>query len=146
LKHLGSLAQRQVAVIGAGGAARAALWALQKQGAIVTVFARDVSKARLLDVQCKSLSSASFNGYDLVVNATPESPATAEQLGGARWVYDLVYNPIETRFIQEARRAGCATLGGLEMLVAQAKIQFELWTGKKPSSSVMYNAALRGVR
>ena len=145
LNRLGSLADRKVAIIGAGGAARAAIWALQKQEAMVTVFARDITKARSFDVQCKPLASASFNGYDLVVNATPESPATAEQLSGARWVYDLVYNPIETQLLQEARRAGCQTLGGLEMLVAQAKIQFELWTGKKASTSVMYNAAAVGL-
>ena len=141
LKHLGSLENRQVAIIGAGGAARAAIWALQREKANVTVFARDISKAKFLDVPGESLSSASFSGYDLVVNATPESPATADQLSGARCVYDLVYNPIETQLLKEARKAGCETLGGLEMLVAQAKIQFELWTGKKPSSSVMYNAA-----
>ena len=143
LKHMGSLENREVAVIGAGGAARAAIWALQKENANVTVFARDIEKAKPLDVPCVLLSSASFSGYDVVVNATPESPATAEQLQGARCVYDLVYNPIETQFIKEARKAGCETLGGLEMLVAQAKIQFELWTGKTASTSVMYNAALQ---
>jgi len=84
-----------------------------------------------------------------VINATPlgsgehidQSPATAEQLSGARCVYDLVYNPIKTRLLKEAREAGCQTLGGIEMLVAQAKIQFELWTGKEPSHEIMYNAA-----
>ena len=141
MKHIGALENRRVAIIGAGGAARAAIWALQAENASVTVFARDINKAKLLDVPCVSLSAASFAGYDIVVNATPESPATAEQLRGAGWVYDLVYNPIETQLIKEARKAGCETLGGLEMLVAQAKIQFELWTGKKPASSVMYNAA-----
>jgi 3-dehydroquinate dehydratase/shikimate dehydrogenase len=146
LKRVGSLENRQVAVIGAGGAARAAIWALQKENANVTAFARDIDKAKLLDVPGVLLSSASFSGYDVVVNATPDSPATAEQLQGARWVYDLVYNPIETQFIKEARKAGCETLGGLEMLVAQAKIQFELWTDKKPSSSVMYNAALQDLQ
>jgi 3-dehydroquinate dehydratase/shikimate dehydrogenase len=146
LKHLGTLEKKQVAVIGAGGAARAAIWALQKEKANVTVFARDINKAKALDVPCVLLSSASFSGYDLVVNATPDSPATAEQLTGARWVYDLVYNPIETQFIKEARKAGCETLGGLEMLVAQAKIQFELWTGKTASTSVMYNAALQDLQ
>jgi len=146
LKHVGSLENRQVAVIGAGGAARAAIWALQKENANVTVFARDINKAKLLNVPGVLLSSASFSGYDVVVNATPESPATAEQLQGAHWVYDLVYNPIETQFIKEARKAGCETLGGLEMLVAQAKIQFELWTGKTASTSVMYNAALQDLQ
>jgi shikimate 5-dehydrogenase len=85
----------------------------------------------------------------VVINSTPlgsgahidQTPATQQQLSGAGYVYDLVYNPIETRLLREAEQAGCKTLGGLEMLVAQAKIQFELWTGKKPSSPVMYDAA-----
>jgi len=149
LKRHGSLADSNVAIIGAGGAARAAIWALQKQGATITLFARDVAKAQSLNIPCKPLTGASFNGYDLVINASPlgsgehthQSPATAEQLSGARCVYDLVYNPIETRLLREAREAGCQTLGGLEMLVAQAKIQFELWTGEKPSHEIMYNAA-----
>jgi 3-dehydroquinate dehydratase/shikimate dehydrogenase len=134
------LTDRRVAIIGAGGAARAAIWALQQQKANVTLFVRDVSRAqslaRLFDVGCESLSSASFAGYDLVVNTTPvgsgaqieQSPATREQLNGVRCVYDLIYNPKETRLLREARELGCETLGGLEMLVAQAKLQFQLWT------------------
>ena len=89
---------------------------------------------------CQPLASATFEDYDLVVNTTPlgsgtyidESPVTAEQLNGVRCAYDLIYNPADTRFLGEAREAGCDTIGGLEMLVAQAKIQFELWTGRKP--------------
>lgn len=138
-RRIRPLKGRQVAIIGAGGAARAATWALEREGAKVTLFARDVSKA---NVPCEPLSSASFNGYDLVVNATPAAPATQDQLRGAHWVYDLVYNPIETRLRKEAREAGCQTLGGLEMLIAQAKMQFELWTGTKPFKSVMFESAL----
>ena len=77
-----------------------------------------------------------------MINATPASPAEAEQLEGARLVYDLIYNPIETEFLKQAREAGCETLGGLEMLVAQARLQFELWMGKTPSGTVMYQAGL----
>jgi len=143
LHHFGSLADRRVAIIGAGGAARAAIWALQQQKANVTIFARDVVKAQslaqLFNVRCESLSPALFAGYDLVVNTTPvgsgahidQSPARREQLNGARCVYDLIYNPSETRLMREAREVGCETLGGLEMLVAQAKLQFALWTGKQ---------------
>ena len=143
LKRLGSLADRDIAIIGAGGAARAAIWALQRQQARVTLFARNVEKARKLaevfNISCKSLSSARFDGYDLVINATPlgsgehidQSPATAGQLNGARCIYDLIYNPSETKLLREARQVGCETFGGMEMLVAQAKLQFELWTGKK---------------
>ena len=142
LKRIGSLESKQVAIIGAGGAARAAIWALNRAGANVTLFARDVSKATSsFDAPYQPLSSSSFSKYDLVINATPAAPATQEQLRGARFVYDLVYNPIETQLLKEAREAGCETLGGLEMLVAQAKIQFELWTGKTSSSSIMYDSA-----
>lgn len=142
-KHLGSLADRHVAIIGAGGAARAAVWALQQHKALVTLFVRDLAKAYTLaqyfNVSCQALSSASFSGFDLVINATPlgsgehidQSPVTPEQLNGALCVYDLVYNPVETKLLREAGKAGCKTLGGLEMLIAQARIQFELWTGKK---------------
>jgi 3-dehydroquinate dehydratase/shikimate dehydrogenase len=138
LRRFGSLADKKVAIIGAGGAARAAVWALQKQKAGVKLFVRDLAKANIFNVPSESLSAASFNGYDLVINATPvgsgahvdQSPATQQQLNGARCVYDLIYNPTETRLLREARAAGCETLSGIEMLVAQAGIQFELWTGK----------------
>jgi 3-dehydroquinate dehydratase / shikimate dehydrogenase len=136
LKLVGPLANKNVAIIGAGGAARAALWALQREGATVTTFVRDVNKA---NIPCEPLNDASFSGFSLVINATPlgsgehidETPATTEQLSGAGCIYDLVYNPLETRFMREARNAGCETLGGLDMLVSQAKLQFELWTGIK---------------
>jgi len=143
LKRFTTVKDARVAVIGAGGAARAAIWALKRESANVTLFARNTNKAaplaELFEISCKSLSEASFNGYDLVINATPvgsgayidQSPATREQLTGARCLYDLIYNPRETRLLREARDAGCETLGGLEMLVAQARLQFELWTGKR---------------
>jgi 3-dehydroquinate dehydratase / shikimate dehydrogenase len=152
LRIIGSVADLRVAIIGAGGAARAAVWALRRKDANVTLFARDELKAKPLaqsfDISYQPLSGASFAGYDLVINATPlgsgeyidQSPATQEQLRGARCVYDLIYNPMETRLLREARSAGCETLGGLEMLVAQARIQFELWTGKRPSATLMYES------
>ena len=150
LKRMGSLDGKQVAIIGAGGAARAAVWALNETKRERDALCARCHQSKVFNVPCKPLASASFNGYDLVVNATPVAPATAEQLRGARWVYDLVYNPIETQLLKYAREAGCQTLGGLEMLVAQAKIQFELWTGKTPSCSLMmYDAAaavVKGVR
>jgi shikimate 5-dehydrogenase len=100
------------------------------------------------------LENATFAGFDLVINATPlgmagqfelETPATAQQLRGARLAYDLVYNPVETKFLREAREAGCKTLGGLAMLVAQAEEQFKLWTGAPPPDGVMYEAAKRAL-
>lgn len=149
-----SLNDARVAIVGAGGAARAALYALRRQHARITLFARDVVKAQPLaqsfDVSCESLAGASFAGYDFVVNATPlgsgahiaQTPLTAEQLNGVGCVYDLIYNPRETRLMCEAHAAGCKTLGGLEMLIAQAKLQFELWTGTKPTPSAISEALL----
>ena len=102
----------------------------RRQGAQVTIFVRDVSKGS--NVHVRAAHFGFFQRIRVVVNATPVVPLRPQdQLHGARWVYDLVYNPIETQLLRDAREAGCETLGGLEMLVAQAKIQFELWTGKK---------------
>jgi 3-dehydroquinate dehydratase/shikimate dehydrogenase len=149
-ERLGSLGGLKVAVIGAGGAARAAVWALGRDEARVTLFARTPIKAKSVSedfgVRCEPLGGASFGGYDVVINATPESPAVAEQLSGAGLVYDLVYNPIETTFLKEAQSAGCQTLGGLPMLVAQARRQFQLWTGKQPATNLMYDAAAAALR
>jgi len=143
LKRFTTLREARVAIIGAGGAARAAIWALQRQKANVTLFARNVAKAQaladLFGISCVSLAEASFAGFDLVINTTPvgsgaytgQSPVTREQLSGSRCVYDLIYNPAETLLLREAHEVGCETLGGLEMLVAQAGLQFQLWTGKK---------------
>ena len=142
LRRFGSLRDAKVAIIGAGGAARAAIWALQRQSANVTLFVRDVAKARPLadsfGISCVSLSQASFAGFDLVINATPATPVTKEQLTGARCVYDLVYNPVETQLLKEAQESGCETLAGLEMVVAQAGRQFELWTGKNFSQGLSH--------
>jgi 3-dehydroquinate dehydratase/shikimate dehydrogenase len=155
----GALRGARCAIIGAGGGARAALWALRSEGAEVVLFVRDASKARRasaeFEVEFYPLSSASFKGFDVVVNATPigthgaledQTLATAGQLRGVRLAYDLVYNPLETRFLREARAAGCEMLGGLEMLLAQAVEQFKLWTGKDPDVEVMRTAAARGLK
>ena len=85
-----------------------------------------------------------------MVNCTPvgmhpnvdETPIDAADLSG-RCVYDLVYNPTGTRLLRDAARAGCQTIGGLEMLVAQAHEQFHWWTGVRPPAGVMREAALK---
>jgi shikimate dehydrogenase len=157
-ERLGDLGNVRCAVIGAGGVANAAIWALLQESAAVTVFVRQLERAKTLTekfaISVSDLQGASFDGFDLVVNATvlgtagefeKQTPASAEQLRGARLVYDLVYNPIETRFLREARSAGCETLGGLPMLVAQAAEQFRLWTGREAPREVMQSAAMEAL-
>ncbi len=152
------LKNTRCAVIGAGGAASAAVWALSKEGARVTIFARNPERAALLarkfGVESDGLEAAGFDGFDLVVNATPlgtagksetKTAATSGQLRGAHLAYDLVYNPMQTRFLDQAREAGCETLGGLPMLVAQAVEQFKLWTGKDAPVASMREAAIQAL-
>jgi 3-dehydroquinate dehydratase/shikimate dehydrogenase len=154
----GELDFARCAVIGSGGAASAALWALKQAKANATLFARNAAKAGALakrfDVPWTNLEDARFKDYDVVINATPlgtagqfedETPATAQQLRGARLAYDLVYNRTETRFLREAGEAGCQTLEGFSMLVTQAAEQFSLWTGAIAPDGVMYEAAKRAL-
>jgi len=158
-KKFGSLKDARCAIIGAGGGARAAMWALRNENARGELFVRDVARARStveqVGLDCHLLTSASFAGFDIVINATPlgtlgdqqdDTPAAAEQLRNVRLAYDLVYNPLETRFLHEARAAGCETLSGIEMLLAQAVEQFKLWTGREPQVEVMRAAALDAFR
>ena len=158
IETLGPLRDARCAIVGAGGAASAALWSLRREGARATVFARNVetgkSLAEKFAARCENLEAARFDGFDLVINATPlgtrgqrenETPAISNQLRGARFAYDLVYNPIQTRFLREAREAGCETLGGLSMLVQQATEQFKLWTGAAAPIEVMRDAAGRAL-
>lgn len=153
-QRFGSLRGARVAVIGAGGAASAAVWSLRQEGAAISLFVRDVEKARAFaerfGVSASPIASARFADFDIVVNATPigtagdlstQFVARAEQLAGAKLVYDLIYNPTETELMREARLAGCEVLGGLKMLIAQARLQFKLWTGRDVEFAVMERAA-----
>jgi len=141
-------ARLRAVVLGAGGAARAVTYGLISQGADVCVVARNPAKAEALARQFgtrradwKDLSTAR---WDLLVNATPvgtypnvdESPVREEWLTGA-WVYDLVYNPRETRLLKEAARRGCRVIHGSEMLLAQAIEQQVHWFGTNPPEDLM---------
>jgi len=136
-------------ILGAGGAARAAALALKSSGARVRISARRQERAAELAVEL-GVSSTPWPpapGWDLLVNATPagtwpndESPIARDSLRGSR-VYDLVYHPRETRLLRWARELGIPTIDGLEMLVAQARRQFERWTGVEAPTAVMQTAA-----
>lgn len=142
----------RAAVLGAGGAARAVAAALVDEGARVTLHARSAARAgeaaRALGVAADEWPPAPGT-WDLLVNATPvgtapavdESPLVGVPLDG-RVVYDLVYNPPRTRLLAEAAAAGCATIGGLPMLVDQARRQFAWWTGLWLDTEV-FDAAAR---
>lgn len=156
----GDLNNISVGVAGAGGAARACVYALTQEGAKVSVFARNRKKAKAVADEFGA-STGVLNvdgdklGIDIIVNATPlgtkggeeeATIATERNLRGVKLVYDLVYNPTETRLIREARSAGVASIGGLEMLIAQGAKQFEIWTGEKAPIEAMTSAIKKKLR
>lgn len=138
-------------VMGAGGAARSAAAALVEAGAVTSIAGRDAARVAAAARHSQADVAAwppAAGSWDLLVNATPvgtapaldDSPLPDGPFTG-RLVYDLVYNPRATRLLRDAGDAGCDTLGGLDMLVAQAERQFEWWTGVKPEAAVMRRAA-----
>jgi 3-dehydroquinate dehydratase/shikimate dehydrogenase len=148
-----ALRGRDVVVLGAGGAARAAASALVAEGARVVILARDQERAaeaaELSGCVSAPLSSLPQTPWDILINATPvgQSPREGESLvPGAllrpgRLVFDMGYAPRETRLLREARAAGCVVVDGLEMLAAQGALQFELWTGQDAPREAMWSAA-----
>jgi 3-dehydroquinate dehydratase/shikimate dehydrogenase len=154
LKRLVDLKSKSVVILGAGGAARAATLAFFRKSARVTVLARDAAQARSVAavVGCAHgpLSDLANHPWDVLVNATPvgssacpdETPVPASLLRPGALVFDMVYDPLETRLLREAKAAGCVIVGGLEMLIAQAVAQFETWTGLEAPLDVMKSAAL----
>ena len=147
-----SLNGTRATVLGAGGVARAAAFALRSEGAAVTVCARRPERAAAVAEVAPGIRAAATppgpGSWDLLVNTTPlgtwpeveRSPLPDGPFDG-RLVYDLVYNPPATRLLADAAREGCSTIGGLDMLVAQAVRQFAWWTGETPSADLFRRAA-----
>ena len=141
----------QVAVLGAGGAARAVTVALLSRGAHVTIHARRHDQAADVAAGCGAtigIWPPPAGSWDLLVNCTPLGGPTAREASPlpdgpftGRMVYDLTYGQAETPLLHDAREAGCLALDGLPMLVAQAERQFEWWTGVRPPEGVMLAAA-----
>ncbi len=155
LAHHGvSLAGRAV-VVGAGGAGRAAAFALADEGMEVVIANRTVESAHELATEIEGASGYGLDELDrtvgeadVLVNATSvgmesdESPVPPEALHGDLAVLDAVYSPIETRLLREADSVGATTIDGAWMLLYQGVESFERWTGHEAPVEVM-NDALR---
>jgi len=155
-----SVAGARIAVVGAGGAARAAAVALTGAGAVVTVVNRTVSRAEevaaLAGADFGAIETLQQGGFDVIINATPVGmvpvgmvagggdgirPTTAPQpnatpfptawLSGDEIVFDMVYRPRRTALLRQAAERGCTTIEGLEMFVRQAAAQYRHLTGDK---------------
>ena len=152
---------KQVVVLGSGGAARAVCMTValdaKPQGLTImgivpdemSSLERDIKAVSDISVRTALLNEDNlrqfFVGADIVINCTPvgmfpdiaASPIPAKLLQSHHVVFDLVYNPFETRLLSDARRAGAATVSGIEMFLNQAALQFELWTGMQAPRKVM---------
>jgi 3-dehydroquinate dehydratase/shikimate dehydrogenase len=151
------LAQSRVMIFGAGGAARAAAFALARAGASVVICARREMAARELAKACggeavprRALVTEKF---DAVLNATPVgmhpregvSPLLARELH-CRVVMDLIYRPLQTELLRIAARKGIATVSGVEMFLAQGIAQWEMWSGKRAPEAAMRKAVVSALR
>jgi shikimate dehydrogenase len=143
-------------VLGAGGSARAVVFALANDGWHVTISARRVEQAQQLAQSFPKYQLPVTNytdlqplTFDLIVNTTPlgmspniETSPLPENtvLSKSTFVYDLVYNPRETKLVKDAHAQGLQATTGLGMLIEQAALAFELWTGHTPPRDILWNA------
>ncbi|HEX9384932.1 MAG TPA: shikimate dehydrogenase [Anaerolineales bacterium] len=143
-------------VLGAGGSARAVVYALVNDGWDVTIAARRMEQSQELALQFRKANAIEFNpqtfqrsNLQLIVNTTPVG--MTPNIDGSPWpenlpfpknaaIYDLVYNPRETKLVRDARCQGLNATTGLGMLIEQAALSFEIWTGYKPPREVMFEA------
>lgn len=163
--HDVALENAHVVVLGAGGAARAAIYGLRQAGAQVVVVNRTMQKAHNMlsdlnvsagidDVPALIIDEAAEGQIDLIVNCTSaglwpdvhESPwIEGVPFPRGATVYDMIYRPEQTRLMQQAEAAGGRAISGLGMLIRQGAAAFKIWTGVEPPLDVMFAAARKAL-
>lgn len=142
------LEKAKILVLGAGGAARAAVFGLKERGAEVYILNRTAGPAQKLarSARARLLKRADLKklSFDVIINATPvgmgntrDTPLNANEIK-ARYVFDMIYDPPETKLLKLAKEAGAEVIPGIEMFVQQAARQFEIWTGKPAPLDEMF--------
>src|SRR5581483_1015073 len=149
------LSKSSVLVVGNGGAARSAAYALVDAGAKVSIVGRNPDRVRSLARACggEALLREQLNGrrFDALVHATPLGMSPHPEACffpdaiPADLVFDMVYNPLETTLLRHAASQGATVISGLQMFLEQAGRQFEIWTGASAPRSVMEKAALEAL-
>lgn len=151
-----SLKNKKTTIIGAGGAARAVAWQCLSEGSEIVIANRTLEKAKKVKEEFKRIKVIPLSNEnkikeviknaDILINATPlgmkrkanETPVKKELLHPNLIVIDLIYQPPETKLLQEAKEVGCQKIvNGLEMLIQQGALSFELWTRKKAPVELM---------
>jgi shikimate dehydrogenase len=159
LEEVTRLSGKKAVLIGSGGAAAAIAVGLKKNGARLVILNRTEVKARKLAAKVKAegfgglKKLSEISSADILINATSvgmspkikESIVPKELLHNRLTVFDIVYNPKETRLLAEARERGCAIVYGYKMLLYQAALQFELFTGLQPPLPAMESALIQAL-
>ena len=151
-RRLPTLEGAKVLVLGAGGAARAAVFGLKERGCEVYILNRTAAPAKKLARQARARTAKRADlkklSFDVIINATPvglantrETPLQENEIN-ARYVFDMIYDPAETRLLKLARERGAQLIPGIEMFVQQAARQFEIWTGKPAPGDEMLRTVL----
>jgi shikimate dehydrogenase len=150
---------KKVVLIGAGGAAKAISYSLASNTDKITIINRSEDRAKILVSEMKSkmdlnieskkyseiILKEEISNADILINATPVgmfptigiSPVSKKILHSDLFVFDLIYNPLETQLIRDSKEIGCQTLSGLDMLVNQGALAFGWWTNRKPNLDLM---------
>jgi shikimate dehydrogenase len=149
---------KSVAIIGAGGAARAIGFGLRSTAGSLTILNRSRTNGERLaaDLQADFLPLNAWqpNRYEILINTTPigmhpktdATPISKKDLSKEMVVMDIVYNPLKTRLLKEAEAKKCRTINGVSMFVFQGAYQFELWTGQKAPVEIMQNSVLEALK
>ncbi|MCG6980339.1 MAG: shikimate dehydrogenase [Deltaproteobacteria bacterium] len=152
LSQMTELRGKRGLIVGAGGAARSAIYGLQRNDTQVFIMNRNEARGQKLaaEMNCTFVPWQAWDHLrtDLVVNATTvgmspteeQSPVPVHWLREGMVVLDMVYRPLKTRLLKDAEKAGCRCVSGLDMLLFQGVAQFELWTGKVAPVEVMRKA------
>ena len=165
LEHKINLKVKKVAILGAGGGSRGICFILAEHGAKLTIINRGIDSAKdlaahtskLFGVTVASLElhesnlASAITENEILVNATSvgmspnpgESIVPAKLLRPGLIVYDIVYNPVNTRLLKEAETAGAHTISGIDMLAWQGAAAFERWTGEKAPVALMKKEAMK---
>ena len=149
----GTIADAHALVLGAGGAARAAVWAVRSLGGRVTVAGRTLERAQALasELDCDAIEWSAIPGceHDVLINTTPvgsDAQGEPEKVVPDEWirpgslVFDAVYRPIRTPLLASAHTAGCTPVPGGEWFCRQAAAQFRLFTRSEPDEELMRSA------
>jgi 3-dehydroquinate dehydratase/shikimate dehydrogenase len=149
------LAKASVLLAGNGGAARGAAYALTEAGAKLAITGRNIDRVRVLAKACGAelltREQAEARMFDVLVHATPVgmmpriNQCFFEGRIPAKLVLDMVYNPLETLLLSNAKDQGAEVISGLEMFIEQAVRQFEIWTGDSAPRALMERAALEAL-